>query len=724
MMPLSDVGLWAGVSLLGVVLYFLTSRLRHDTLRFVIRLLAFSFSGLGINELSYASYFGPVGEYPGVFWLSSGLLVGVLLTVNRRWYGWYVAAAFGVDLFSGIVLHHQALNTRLCWTTANIVEGVLGSVLLRVVLHRKPDITQPRALLLYCVFCLGVASMTGALIGIIGLSVFYNETYLLQKWQVWAAADAMGMLSLGSAILAWNTEPIPWRIRRNWRRLAEAVAMFGLLLILAWVSVGPANLPLHTILDYPYLVLPILGWAALRFDARVSTAATLIVALITVYTANGTFNQLPWVTEPTYGPLRPPGTTVSEAVLTIQAFLFVGLFATQLMLALNHQRIRAERETLEIRDQLYASQRMESIAQLASGIAHDLNNLLAVIALYRDQVEDRVGKDAELSPALDAMDYAMDHATSLSRSLLNLGRYAPNTIGPLDPGQLLRRVEAVCRPLLPKSIDFVLRIDPSLRQAIQGNAHQLQQVLLNLILNARDAMQPGGGTLTVWVKPSTGTNRQVEFGVRDTGCGIDPKDLEHIFEPLFTTKPPDQGTGLGLSIVRSIVEGHHGRITIDTQPGRGTTFHVLLPLELEKTIKPSEHLSRTGVFLASGHQTPGSVGPIHTADKPAVLLLVDNPQVRGAIVAGLYRQGWSALSFTTYDDYQAAVGQLGEGHAIGVIDLRMLSDPARVTDQALPIPTLLLCSQPPHADQQVQGKKYLVMPFKITELIGAIKTLC
>lgn len=719
-MSVSELGAWLILPALGIVIYALSHRVSHDIARMLIRLLAFGLAQAGINQVSYASYFGPVGETPGVFWLTSGFTIGVFLLVDRRDYLYYVLVSILVHVHSAMILNAMHWDVASMMISANLSEEVIGSLLLRYLVGGPPDITKPRTFILYCLVCVGFATAVSAVIGSTAISIFYGQEDWFNNWQVWWFADAMGMLSLGSAILAWNC-PAPGEaiVQNRWARV-ETYAVIAMLILTAAISIGPFNLQLQSVLDYPYLVLPPLVWAAIRLNARLAITAAVAVAAVTVFTANGTLGQLPWVPDNELGPFRENDRPVESAVLAIQAFLFVTLLTTQVLVTLNYQRQRVENDRLAMGDQLYESQRMESVAHLASGVAHDLNNLLAVIAMYRDQVEERVGDDPTLTPALEAMDDAAGNAVAMSRSLLDLGRQEKIKPGPLNLRTLLQRTMQVCRPLLPKTMRVQMEIEIGRDLIIQGDANQLQQVILNLVLNARDAMPPGGGVLSIWARQPDPSTQQIEIGVRDTGSGISAQDLKHVFEPLFTTKPAGKGTGLGLSIVKRIIEAHGGTAEIDSAPGQGTTVKLYLPYGPADP-NHNEPIDSTRIPLHLANTRFNRDKKVGVACGIA-LVYIENPQIRGAVIAELQDQGWDFKVCHSAEDLLACSQQDFYAHqrACAIIDIRPITNPDAITQAHLPMPTIVLTDMHPPPKLVDPNCVVLPMPFKIKHLLDTV----
>ena len=242
---------------------------------------------------------------------------------------------------------------------------------------------------------------------------------------------------------------------------------------------------------------------------------------------------------------------------------------------------RRKQERLALR-----SQRMESIGTLAGGIAHDLNNALAPILMSGELLRMQYPQESTL---LDAILACTGRAADMVRQLLNFAKGAEGERVALQPGRLVREMEKLVQGSFPKNIRLAVKCDPKL-PPVRGDATQLHQVLLNLCVNARDAM-PDGGTLTLAAErrevdacyagsePGARPGSYVVLCVRDTGTGIPPEILDRIFDPFFTTKDPDKGTGLGLSTVLGIVKGHGGFLQVCSQPGHGTTFTVHLPVD-------------------------------------------------------------------------------------------------------------------------------------------------
>jgi len=342
-----------------------------------------------------------------------------------------------------------------------------------------------------------------------------------------------------------------------------------------------------------------------------------------------------------------------DRAMLLGAFvIFCVMAAVWLMLTARLRRWGAElKQEMALREraesQLRRSQKMEALGQLAAGVAHDFNNILTAILGYVGVARKAVG--AAQGSVLRKIRLAARQGTEITRSLLTFSRRSEADMGPLDLERLVRRTQAMLQETLPATVR--VRWDSERKDVgfwIWGNRAQLQQVLVNLVLNACDAM-PEGGDVAIHLghieASQTGQRPGVRIQVRDSGIGMSPEVEARIFEPFFTTKPRGQSTGLGLAIVAAIVAEHRGGIHVDTQPRAGTCFTLDLPgipVESESADKAPPGGGLVWVFSA-------------------------DPYVRGLIASALAGAGWRAeeLSLT---DTAARSARLGERPALVVLD--------------------------------------------------------
>jgi PAS domain S-box-containing protein len=301
-------------------------------------------------------------------------------------------------------------------------------------------------------------------------------------------------------------------------------------------------------------------------------------------------------------------------------------------------RARTEGVLQETEAQLRQAQKMEAVGRLAGGMAHDFNNLLTVIRGYSELVLGRLGPTDAMRKDVEEVKKAADRASGLTRQLLAFSRRQFVASKVLDLNALVANMDGMLRRLIGEDIiELSTELDPS-AGAIKADPGQVEQVIMNLVVNARDAM-PNGGRLTIETRNVTieeevrldavgvAPGSYVLLAVRDNGHGMDAETRSHLFEPFFTTKEKGKGTGLGLSTVYGIVKQSGGSITVESAPGRGTTFRIYFPLVEQ------EVLGLTGAVDATG--------PVR--GRETILLVEDEPAVRGLVHETLRLHGYTVL---------------------------------------------------------------------------------
>ncbi len=302
------------------------------------------------------------------------------------------------------------------------------------------------------------------------------------------------------------------------------------------------------------------------------------------------------------------------------------------------ERTRTQEALRQTEAQLQQSQKMEAVGRLAGGVAHDFNNLLTVIRGYSELLLARMDSGDAMRKDMEEVKKAADRATGLTRQLLAFSRrqfIAPKVI---DLNALVVNMDGMLRRLMGEDIiDLCVELDQKLG-AIRADPGQIEQVIMNLAVNARDAM-PKGGRLTIETR-NVAIGRQanhetagvepgqyVMLGVRDTGHGMDAETRSHLFEPFFTTKEKGKGTGLGLSTVYGIVKQSKGSITVESLPRKGTTFRIYFPL----------------IDQASQSNAGGGESPAPAHGRETILLVEDEPAVRGLVHETLRLHGYTVL---------------------------------------------------------------------------------
>jgi signal transduction histidine kinase len=313
------------------------------------------------------------------------------------------------------------------------------------------------------------------------------------------------------------------------------------------------------------------------------------------------------------------------------------------------QRERTEDALLKSEEQLRHAQRMDALGRFVGGIAHDFNNILLAIKGYTEMALLAFDSDPDAARS-DVVEVhtAAERAAALTRQLLQFGRRQPALPRVVDLNRVVTDIERMLRRLTGERIELLTVLECA-TPTIRADVGQLEQVLTNLAVNARDAMIDGGRLtietrdVVVGDRPSRlrgglAPGHYVLLAVSDTGTGMDEKTIAHIFEPFFTTKEPGKGTGLGLATVYGIVQKRDGTILVASEPGRGTTFEIYLPV----VDSPVTDVPRAPERNARG----GS---------ETVLVVEDEEQVRSLVVAILEQHGYRVLSAASAEDALAAL---------------------------------------------------------------------
>lgn len=291
-----------------------------------------------------------------------------------------------------------------------------------------------------------------------------------------------------------------------------------------------------------------------------------------------------------------------------------------------------------IEQQLIQSQKLESLGTLASGIAHDFNNILAIILGHTGAMGRAQGDQSKLSQSIDAINKATLRGASLVKQLLTFARKTETVFESVRVNDIVMEIKKLMQETFPKTITISTDLQENL-PSILGSSAQVHQVLLNLCVNARDAM-PRGGTLSISTRtvygnklaathPTVTEREYVEIQVTDTGTGMDEATRQRIFEPFFSTKGPGKGTGLGLAIVYGIVESHRGIIDCESKVGKGTTFRVYFPVK-EPTLETFELSDKTIQDVPGGTET--------------ILFVEDEIMLRELVETVLTSKGYTVLT--------------------------------------------------------------------------------
>lgn len=387
--------------------------------------------------------------------------------------------------------------------------------------------------------------------------------------------------------------------------------------------------------------------------------------------------------------------------------------------------IAEERSRLEAR--MRHSQKMESIGTLAGGIAHDFNNLLMVVIGNAELVRNEVTVDPKIKKAMGDISRAAEHAASLTRQLLAFSRRQVLRQAPLDLNGIVDNLSMMLRRIIGEDIalevDLVSELPP-----VEVDAGMIEQVIMNLVVNARDAM-PNGGTLAISTRlikvddayirkcHEARVGRFVSLSVRDTGCGMDAEVISHLFEPFFTTKEVGKGSGLGLATVHGIVKQHDGWIEVESVVDKGTTFRVLLPASLES-------------LASAGRRADG---PESVMGTETVLVAEDEEWVRNMVSQILRRYGYTVLSacngleaFTIWEQNRGNVKLLFSDIVMpGGVSGFELADQIRSHDSRVKViyTSAYSAGVMRHKDKLIEGVNFLQKPYAPDLLAKVVRSI-
>jgi len=369
------------------------------------------------------------------------------------------------------------------------------------------------------------------------------------------------------------------------------------------------------------------------------------------------------------------------------------------------------------------AQRLEAVGRLAGGVAHDFNNILTAITGYSELLLSDLAADDRRRSDVEEIRAAAQRAAVLTRQLLAFSRRQVFQVSVLDLNTVVRTLDRMLRRLIGEDVRLELALSEGLG-AVRADPAQMEQVVMNLAVNARDAM-PAGGRLTIEtanvvldesyarVHRGAAPGRFVMLAMSDTGIGMDAETQSHIFEPFFTTKEPSKGTGLGLATVYGIVKQSGGNVWVYSEPGRGATFRLYIPRVDEQ---PEDLAQQAAVAVAGGHET--------------VLLAEDDAMVREVVAQALEKKGYRVLRAS---DGPMAL-DLARGHsariALLATDLVMPGMTGRELALALLAerPDLRVIYMSGYADDAVvrhgvleKGLHYLQKPFSIADLARKVR---
>ncbi len=386
-------------------------------------------------------------------------------------------------------------------------------------------------------------------------------------------------------------------------------------------------------------------------------------------------------------------------------------FEKEVALRVRERRLVAEREKVVRRAASF--QRLESLGRLAGGIAHDFNNALVVVQCGIETLLDGDVSTEERMEVARELEDAVERAGGTARQLLSFAKRNVEEIGQCSPVDVLSQLRKESIRLVPAHVQLSMKLQPTPMVAIAAPA--LEQLVLNLVQNARDSLGEQSGTIEVAVTTDRDTGG-MRLSVTDDGSGMDPHVADYAFEPFFTTKG-DQGAGLGLATVWGIIRRHGGEVSLDTEPGRGTTVHLYLPALSER-----------------GHSSIDSIPSVPAASPQAgaarILILEDEPPVRAALRRIFVHLGFEVTEAGTVEEARQACRK-NAFHLLlsdGVVPDGGVGTFIQDFSQQFRRAPVILCSGYLEEDLALQGVArgkctFLAKPFTVADLTSVVKEL-
>ena len=485
----------------------------------------------------------------------------------------------GFRLLPGIVLGSLALGlTYNSWPMAvllalvQVVQPIVDVRIMRA-LKFDPRLERVRDPIILLLVAGPAGSFFAALVAVTLYAVFSVSPFESTPYEfmLWWLRDWLGVMVAAPLIFAWVYGR---SMTLHWMRIAETIALALTLFIGSQLMFGLWGVSATRDVPIAFIFFPIVGWAGLRFGARGSTTVVATISAFAIAIAGTSI-----------GPFT--AFTVAFTQFLLFAFLALASLSGLLLAAIMAERDDALTKRLILEEQLRHSQKMEAVGRLAGGIAHDFNNLLTAIIGYTEIVLYSLDPKDERRADAEEIGRAAMRAADLTRQMLAFSRRQVLQPKIIDLNIALSKVEPMLRRVIGE--DIVMTVTGKATNAfVRVDPGQVEQVVMNLVVNARDAM-PKGGRLTVETadamldeaaladSPDARPGAYVLLSVSDTGTGMSPEVRGRIFEPYFTTKDVGKGTGLGLSTAYGIVRQSEGHISVSSEIGLGTTFRIYLP---------------------------------------------------------------------------------------------------------------------------------------------------
>ncbi len=500
----------------------------------------------------FSLYFASANASATPIWPPTGLAIALLLVRGNA-----MTVAVVVGAFAANFVTTPNVLTAAAIAFGNGLEAFVAATLLQSIAGGQRVFHSPVGVARFAAIVIAIAAPISATIGVASLATTgyaqWGEFGLL--WTTWWLGDLAGAILTAPALVLWartlsGNEPREF----GW----STVATLGVAVLVGVLALSPISFaPPGSRSALAFLVILPLLWSALRLGLRETATIALLLSSFAVWGVVG--GASPFIQD-----------TLNASLLLLVAFIVA---ATLPSLALAADRRESQALLDQTREELMQAQKLEALGQLTGGVAHDFNNLLTAISGGLRMLE---RQNEERLKTMQMLSQALDRGTGLTKQLLAFARREPLRLERLNTTEALSHAESLILQSLGSGVHFEMSIAPGI-WPIKVDRNQFELALLNLAVNARDAM-PRGGLLAIRAENVVDENQsRVSITVSDTGEGMTEEVRARAFEPFFSTKPTGAGTGLGLAQVQGFATQCGGAVTIDSAPGMGTIVTITLP---------------------------------------------------------------------------------------------------------------------------------------------------
>jgi signal transduction histidine kinase len=497
------------------------------------------------------------------------ILATLLLTHQRRWWA-YLLVMVIVDIVrtgDGMSVHRLIL-----FSAASLLEVLIAAIGLKFLVTGPLKFERLQEMVTFLFLAVLIAPLASAFVASAATSFETPAPNYWLFWRAWFLSDALGLLIVTPLIVLWFRQGFTWLTSVTRKRAVEAMGLTLSLFVVCYFAFGGKVGAAGNFPALLYAPVPLLLWAALRFNQY---GAHLAISVITIFSVSNAVNGL--------GPFTT--NTPTDNVLSLQLYLIAAAIPMLLLSVVLSDQKRADDEKMELVRQLYQLQKLQAVGTLAGGIAHDFNNILTTIFGHTEMLLTDTVDGSDSKKHLEQVDHAGRRAQRLVKQLLTFGRLDEPSLEPIAMAPVVEHAIEMLRATLPFDVEITTMISPH-SAPVLADSTQILQVVQNLCINAVHAMVDAPKLIAVRLSqvelaPSNElpAGSYLKLTISDTGQGMSAETQLRIFEPYYSTRGvAGDGTGLGLPIVHGIVERLHGMVKITSDLDKGTTVDVLLPV--------------------------------------------------------------------------------------------------------------------------------------------------